>query len=435
MKHLGLTNGTQHGHDMWSPLAVSRPPLDGKDQLMPAREDSQKSSPQWSPTTKLLVGIVFVVMAAVLIRQYQFLLGPILASFVLVYLLYTPSRFISQRTRLSWSGAVNVVFLAVLLAAIVILSFLGVTAADQGVRLGSAVRVFADDLPEVIDSLPTRIHVLTFDIDLAALPIYDALQSLSGNLGQAVSTSVDLFAGLVTGVITLIALGFFVLVITYFILQSAGENAGADLLNIDLPDKGHAYDLRRLRRELSRIWRAYLGGQVTLSVVTFFAYLLSLSLLGVQEALGLSILAALARFLPYVGAAITWSVTAVIVLFQGGNYLGLEPWVHVLVVLAVIIVVDQALDQYLMPKVMSNALGVHPAAVMVAVLGAAKLLGPVGLVLAAPVLASGWLVTRYGGRKMLDMDPWPEPEPDAEASMSLWTRASDRIRRSRGAGT
>jgi hypothetical protein len=41
---------------------------------------------------------------------------------------------------------------------------------------------------------------------------------------------------------------------------------------------------------------------------------------------------------------------------------------------------------------------------------AASLLGFVGLLLAAPVLASLQLFATYAVRKMLDLDPWPHPE-------------------------
>jgi len=398
---------------------------------VPESGSGAQTSPPWSPTTKLLAGITFLVVVVALVRQYHFILGPLLGSFVLVYLLHAPSRILAQNTRLGWTGAVNVVFLVVLLLALTVLSFVGVTAADQGLRLANVMSDLADELPAAIESLPRQVRIMSFDVDIAQLPLYEGLRSMSGNLGQAAAASMDLVTGLVTGVITLLVTAVFVLVITYFILQSAGEDAGATILNFRLPDERQNADLRRMRRELSRIWRAYLGGQVTLSLLSFVLYLAFLSILGVQEALGLSVLAALARFVPYVGAAVTWSVATVVVLLQGGSYAGLDPWAHVALVLAVLIVVDLVLDQYVMPRVMSSVLGVHPAAVMVAAIGATKVLGLIGLVLAAPVLASGWLATRYAGRKMLDMDPWPEPAVQAEPDTSLGSALAARLARLR----
>jgi hypothetical protein len=45
---------------------------------------------------------------------------------------------------------------------------------------------------------------------------------------------------------------------------------------------------------------------------------------------------------------------------------------------------------------------------------AANLIGFIGLVLAAPVLATLNLLARYVGRKMFDMDPWPASETEAQ---------------------
>jgi hypothetical protein len=56
---------------------------------------------------------------------------------------------------------------------------------------------------------------------------------------------------------------------------------------------------------------------------------------------------------------------------------------------------------------MARTLKVHPAAVLVAALIAANLLGLLGVVIAAPFLATILLLGRYVMRKMFDLDPWP----------------------------
>ena len=61
---------------------------------------------------------------------------------------------------------------------------------------------------------------------------------------------------------------------------------------------------------------------------------------------------------------------------------------------------------------MGSTLRISPGAVLVVAIIAANLIGFVGLILAAPVLASVQLISRYAIRKMLDQDPWPEPEKE-----------------------
>jgi hypothetical protein len=66
---------------------------------------------------------------------------------------------------------------------------------------------------------------------------------------------------------------------------------------------------------------------------------------------------------------------------------------------------------------MASALRIHPAAVLIAALVGARILGLVGVVLAAPVMATLKLFVDYSLRKLFDLDPWeqlnnlPPPRP------------------------
>jgi hypothetical protein len=72
---------------------------------------------------------------------------------------------------------------------------------------------------------------------------------------------------------------------------------------------------------------------------------------------------------------------------------------------------------------------VHPAAVLVAAIVAANLFGLLGVVVAAPILATTLLLWKYVMRKMLDLDPWTEDEnrqppssPPPGARILVWFR-------------
>ena len=96
--------------------------------------------------------------------------------------------------------------------------------------------------------------------------------------------------------------------------------------------------------------------------------------------------------------------------FQEFKPFGLTPLAYTGIVLGLAILLDQVLDNLVSPRLMARALRVHPAAVLVAVLIAADLLGLVGVVIAAPILASALLVGNYVMRKLTDQDPFPPGE-------------------------
>ena len=114
--------------------------------------------------------------------------------------------------------------------------------------------------------------------------------------------------------------------------------------------------------------------------------------------------------------------------FQPSNYLGLEPWQFMALVLILAFVIDKIFDSFIAPRFLGKALGIHPATVLIAAIMAASLLGLVGLVLAAPVVATLKLVGEYIFRKMFDLDPWPDPEVENVPVEFPWFRWSRQIK-------
>jgi hypothetical protein len=89
------------------------------------------------------------------------------------------------------------------------------------------------------------------------------------------------------------------------------------------------------------------------------------------------------------------------------------------------------IDTLITPRIMARTLKVHPAAVLVAALIAANLLGLLGVVIAAPFLATIMLLGRYVMRKMFDLEPWPPVETELPPSVGMeWIARIKRLRRS-----
>ena len=146
--------------------------------------------------------------------------------------------------------------------------------------------------------------------------------------------------------------------------------------------------------------------------LTFFAYLLLYSILGVRNTLALALLAGLAKFVPYIGPIFTGVISALVAFFQVGNPFGLEQFSYMVIVAVLAVLLDQLFDGFVSPRIYGADLGIHPAAVLVATIIAARVIGFMGLIMAAPLLATFQLFARYIILKMLDQDPWPDPGPE-----------------------
>jgi predicted PurR-regulated permease PerM len=179
-------------------------------------------------------------------------------------------------------------------------------------------------------------------------------------------------------------------------------------VHIDIP--GYSADIQRLARELFSTWDAFLRGQLVISLLVIISYYLLLTILGTRLTLVIALLAGAARFIPWVGPLITWTVTAIVAFLQADNYFGMGAVQYALLVVVLCLALDTIFDNLVVPRLMGRALGVHPAGVLIAAIIATNLIGIIGLVLAAPVLATLALLSRYVLRKMFDLDPWPESE-------------------------
>lgn len=108
--------------------------------------------------------------------------------------------------------------------------------------------------------------------------------------------------------------------------------------------------------------------------------------LGVPYALVLGLIAGLAEFIPAVGALATLLLIAVV-------GLATDPWLALKGV-AFYVLVMQVEGNVLQPRMIGGSLGIHPLAMILAMLIGAKLLGLFGLFLSAPACAIIWRLWR-----------------------------------------
>lgn len=386
---------------------------------------SPPQSPLWNSGTKLIVGLTFVGILVAFLIYFRSIIGPLLLAVILAYVLHPVAEKLSNTTRLNWRWSVNIVFLLFVLILIGILTVSGLAIIQQMESLVGVISVFTITLPEFIEEISSQIYAIgpySFSLDQSNLQalanqFLNIVQPLLGSLGTVLSS----FAAS-----ALVTLGWIllVLVIAYFLLARTGQVTD-EMIQIDIP--GYNDDIQRINLELRRIWNVFLRGQMVIFVLAIILYSILLTILGVRYALGIAIMAGIARFIPYVGPFIVWIVTALVAFFQGYNYFGLEPWVYALIVVVLCLILDAILDNIVVPRFHGDTLGLHPAAVLVAALIAARLIGFVGLVLAAPVLASMVLLSRYFIRKLLDQDPWPEEEDNSNESPLSWVEFINRL--------
>lgn len=144
-----------------------------------------------------------------------------------------------------------------------------------------------------------------------------------------------------------------------------------------------------LARESDSVLGAFVRGQLLVMLALAIYYGVALTLVGISVGPLIGMVAGLLSFVPYLGF-ITGFVAAIIAsLVQHGD------WTHLLMVVGVF-VVGQLLEGYvLVPRLVGEKIGLHPVAVIFAVLAGGYLFGFLGVLLALPAASVILVLLRY----------------------------------------
>ncbi|MFC3551039.1 AI-2E family transporter [Lysobacter cavernae] len=144
-----------------------------------------------------------------------------------------------------------------------------------------------------------------------------------------------------------------------------------------------------LARESSDVLGAFLRGQFLVMLVLGVMYGLGLWAVGLDLGILIGLIAGLLTFVPYLGPASGIILGVIAALVQYGD------WQHVAGVL-VVFGVGQVIESYVLtPKLVGDRIGLHPVAVIFAVLAGGQLFGFLGMLLALPVAAVANVLLRY----------------------------------------
>lgn len=145
----------------------------------------------------------------------------------------------------------------------------------------------------------------------------------------------------------------------------------------------------RLAGEADEVLGAFLRGQFFVMLAMSGIYSVGLWLVGLDVALLVGVIAGLISFIPYMGPIVGISAAGIAALVQ------FEDW-NYLAYVAIVFGVGQMLEgMVLTPRLVGNKIGLHPVAVIFAVLAGGQLFGFLGILLALPVASVVMVLIRH----------------------------------------
>lgn len=332
-------------------------------------------SPDHGPRTVTVIRMVIVVVATLLLLWAIYLVRSVLvlvlvAGFLAIGL--DPAVRALERFGLSRGIAVAVMFVGILL-------FIGGFLFAVIPPLVSQVTNFAAHLPKYVQDLSkTNPRVEQF---IAENDIPDKLRAATKNAPTIIGGSLATLLGVAGSVIGSLFKILTVLVLTIYFVMSLSRIREGTLRLIPRTKRERATQL--LDPMLEKVG-GYVAGNLAISLIAGLLAFIFLALAHVPFPVALALWVAIADLIPLVGATLG-AIPSIIVAFVVSIPIGIAT-------IAYFIVYQQAENYLIAPRVMTKAVDLSPAAVLLAALIGASLLGFVGALMAIPAAASIKLV-------------------------------------------
>jgi predicted PurR-regulated permease PerM len=176
-----------------------------------------------------------------------------------------------------------------------------------------------------------------------------------------------------------------------------------------LVPRDHTATVSRLASESSLVLGGFLRGQLLVMVILGVLYGAGLSMIGLDVGILIGVVAGVLTFVPYLGPATVIILGGMAALIEYGD------WQHFAGVIAVFGIGQVIESLWLTPKLVGDRIGLHPAAVIFAVLAGGQLFGFLGMLLALPVAAIANVLLRYAHERYTHSRLYAGEQPAAPA--------------------
>ncbi|MFO7592774.1 MAG: AI-2E family transporter [Pseudomonadota bacterium] len=341
----------------------------------------------------LLAGVVFG-------GGLVYLLTPVLTPFlVAAAFAYVGDPLVDRLEALKLSRTISVttVFTILVLIGLLLLLILVPMLERQFVLLGNKLPVYLDTLQQkIMPAIGGYLGVDAGSFDLASLKTMvreqwsGAVKSIFNVLSQSGMTVLSWGANLVL-----------IPVVTFYMLRD--WDIMVERIHELIPRRYEAA-VARLAKASDEVLGAFLRGQLTVMFSLGVIYSVGLSVVGLELALLIGMLAGVVSFVPYLGTIVGIVVAGAAALMQ---FQELLPLLYVAAVFAVGQMVEGML---LTPLLVGDKIGLHPVAVIFAVLAGGQLFGFFGILLALPVAAVVMVLLRFTHEQYVGSSLYSERE-------------------------
>ncbi len=343
-------------------------------------------------------------IATALTGWLLYLLAPVLTPFVAAALLaYIADPLADRLQRLKFPrtiAVVSVFLLTFLFVALLVLLVLPM--------IRTQVSALMQALPGIIAQaeqvwLPRASDFLGFgaDSDVGLAAFLTRYSDMAGTWGARAFLSLTKSGGAVFA--ALLSL-FLIPILTFYLLRdfdSIVKRLGA------LVPSSNRETVFKLARDTDDVLGAFLRGQILVMLALSIIYSAGLTLVGLQYAIAIGVVAGLVSFVPYLGFVFGIALAGLTVVMEP------NPLWMLAGVVATFTIAQIIEGSFLTPKLVGDRIGLHPVIVIFSIAAGGQLFGFFGILLALPAAAVLSVVVRFAYTKYLAEQPAADVETNA----------------------
>jgi predicted PurR-regulated permease PerM len=334
---------------------------------------------QFTKTQKTAAAWGAIAAAVVLV---VWLLGPVLTPFVVAAVLAYALTPLVHRLDRVWGGKLPRLLAVIIVELLFIIAVLAICLL--------IVPILAKEIPLLREQLPVlaeRVNAwaapllkgfgINIALDVASVKAF-VLKYLNANVDDGISALLSSLK--VGGSVALALIGNAILIpVALFYLLMDWDNFVGRAVHFVPPRMRSAFD--SFMGEADEVLGQYLRGQMLVMLVLAVFYTVGMALFGLDLALPIGIFTGLAIFVPYVGFGIGLILALLAGLLEFAS-------IKAVIMVAAVYGSGQLMESlFLTPRLVGERIGLHPLAVIFALLAFGQLFGFVGVLIALPASA------------------------------------------------
>ncbi|MFD2215874.1 AI-2E family transporter [Metabacillus endolithicus] len=299
---------------------------------------------------------------------------PILIAGILFFI-FNPLVKLLEKGKVPRTLAILIPYIVFIGVVSGIVSFIGPIVTEQITDLVNNFPSYVNEFTQFIINM-SQTHWFTWVMEqdyVSFKQIEDTLTGYAKSLPENITTSFTAVLGVVTNItLTIITVPF----ILFYMLKD-GHKLPSTAVKV-LPST-YRHEGLKILQDLYETLAAYIQGQLIVSIAVGIGCFIGYTIIGLDYALVLGIVVAVANIIPYLGPFIGAAPAVIIALLDSPT--------KALLAALVVTIVQQLDGNFLSPLIIGKRLNTHPLTIILLLIGAGSFGGIIGMILAVPTYA------------------------------------------------